>query len=187
MKLKHMLELAGRKRGELLLIHQHGEAVAGSFIVYEDGAARLFSEGVLNADKSLFRQGIGAAIYIFSFQHLIELGFDKVNLGRTRAFISDGVFYFKRRFGLRVKGFLDKGIAVRKATDSHAARRFLATNPFIEYRNRELSAAVFGNGESVEEVIEGCDANTLKVEGLGTLHIYDSGSELHEPVHTTHY
>ncbi|MEM7293950.1 MAG: hypothetical protein AAF420_11225 [Pseudomonadota bacterium] len=167
MKCDHMLDLAKHHKAELVLIHQDNEVVAGSFIVYEHGRPRLFSEGVLNADKRYFRAGVGSAIYLFSYQYLAEKGFSRVNMGRCRAFINDGVFYFKRRFGLEVIGDLGRGMLIKKISDSASAREFFISNPFVQLKRGRFSAVAFRDHAELSKISAPEEIIEHQVKGLG--------------------
>ena len=138
-----MMQRLERGETELVLIWQGTQRVAGSLIVYDAGQPRLFSEGVLHADKTYLRAGAGAAVYLYSFDHLRQRGFKRVNLGRSRAFLSDGVLYFKERFGLTLTEPSDSGVFILPTPSSSAAAAFLQSNAFIHVRGHRLRGAVF--------------------------------------------
>jgi hypothetical protein len=137
-----MMSRTRRGEGELVLISRDGQPVAGSFIVYDAGKPRLFSEGVLHSNKDYLRMGAGTALYLYSFDHLRRRGFRWVNMGRSRAFLSDGVLYFKERFGVELTEPSDSGVFVQVLRLSPATRAFLDKNPFVHVRGRRLRGCV---------------------------------------------
>ena len=137
-----MMARTQRGEGELVVITQNGQPIAGSFIVYDAGKPRLFSEGVLHANRDYLRMGAGTAIYLYSFDHLRRRGFQRVNMGRSRAFLSDGVLYFKERFGLQLTDPSDSGVFVQLLRLSPATQAFLDQNPFVHVRGRRLRGSV---------------------------------------------
>ncbi len=143
MSYDQMMSRVRRDEAELVLIWQDDQRIAGSLIVYDDGQPRLFSEGVLGAGKDYLRLGAGSAIYLFSFEHLLKRGFRRAHLGRSRAFLNDGVLYFKERFGLEVTEASDTGMFVVPGWSSAGAAAFVRNNPFIYVRGRQLRGAVF--------------------------------------------
>lgn len=145
MSRKKMLQRMNDGEAELVSIRLAGREVGGSLIVYDNGQPRLNSCGVLNNDRTLLRDGVGVAIYLCSFDHLAGNGFDKVHMGYSRALLSDGGLYFKRRLGLRVTGTTTSGYYFRPARDSAAMRDFLANTGFIHIRRNSTRAAIFAD------------------------------------------
>lgn len=143
MKYDHMMQRLQLGECELVMITQNGHKVAGSLITYEKQAPRLWSEGILDADRRYLRMGIGAAIYLFSFRHLLKEGYDRVNIGRSRAFLSDGALYFKKRLGLELTDISENGFMLQINALPKGACDFLIANPFVFHDGADLLAAVF--------------------------------------------
>ena len=151
MSREYMMEKVSTADAELVEIYQRDESVAGSFILYENGIPRLFSEGVLDGDKRYFRQGVGMAIYLFSFRHLLSRGFDRANVGRSRAFLRDGALYFKRRLGISIVDSTPTGYVLRALSDSSGVKEFLFNNPFVTMESGKLKGVEFrAQGVSVD-------------------------------------
>lgn len=138
-----MIETVDAGDGELVVIRMNGKPVGGSFIVYDGDQPRLYSEGVLNNDKELLRKGVGTAIYLCSFDYLAAQGFTSVHMGRSRALLSDGVLYFKQRFGLHITGCSLTGHFFKCTNPSNAAAAFLHNTGLIHFRGNRKSAASF--------------------------------------------
>lgn len=149
-----MLHYVRNSKGELLLIQLRGHAVAGSFVVYEDDMPRLFSGGVLNHDRNLLRKGVGAAIYLLSFDYLRNKGYLAVKMGRTRPFLSDGALYFKQRFGLTVSSVSHTGLLMSAHVRTRASALFMQNNGLIHLRNGVVRAALLhaGSGSDIGRV-----------------------------------
>ena len=141
-----------RKAGEceLVVITHNDEDIAGSLIAYDQGRPRLWSEGILNADRNYLKLGTGMAIYLFSFRHLLENGHKTINVGRSRAFLSDGALYFKKRLGIEVSHATEFAYALQINNLSEGARECLVANPFIFLSGSELHAAVFMKANSLK-------------------------------------
>lgn len=146
---------------ELVYISENHRPLAGSLIVYESGHPRLLSMGVLNADKDLFRSGIGGAIYLFSFQHLVDSGFREVDIGRTRPFLNDGTLYYKRRFGLEVTTGTNHGFLFASLNNNDAVKEFLCTNPFIYFYQGALNGVGFYRDEEDSKAVDSCEVPGL--------------------------
>ena len=130
-----MLDRVSAGKAELVYIRDESGPVAGSLIVYDAGTPRLLSMGVLHGDRDHFRRGVGDAIYILSFRHLFDCGHTRVDVGRSRPFLSDGTLYYKRRLGIRLTSGSKNGFFAGFLNQHAAVADFLCRNPFI-YRHR---------------------------------------------------
>ena len=163
-----MLDRAQRGDAELVYISDATQPVAGSLIVYDDGQPRLLSLGVLHANRDYYRASVGSAIYVFSFQHLIEKGFDRVDIGRTRPFLRDGTLYFKRRLGMEVTSGTEHGFFLKPLNNSAGVREFLCSSPFVYANGEELRGIAFFQSDA-----DARDAAELKLPGLSGFEAVD--------------
>jgi len=145
----HMLQRLALGECELLRVTQNGCNIAGSLIAYDDQSPRLWSAGILDADRRYLKMGAGTAIYLFSFQHLLGKGHRRINIGRSRAFLNDGALYFKKRLGLTFTEASNNGFVLRVNALSDGARRCLGANPFVFFNRSKLHAAVFVRADSL--------------------------------------
>ena len=132
----------------LVMVHRRNEPVGGSLIIQEKGLPRLYSQGVLNNDKDLMRLGVGTAIYLYSFDYLINAGYSRVNMGWSRTFLTDGSLYFKQRFGLKIGETSPIGHYLKHTSGSKAANEFMAQTGFMQHRRGSSSAVLFGACDS---------------------------------------
>lgn len=140
-----MMRLAANSDAELVLIRAGGHPVAGSFIVYERGQPRLYSGGVRDRNPFYLRQGAGSAIYLFSLDYLAKQGYSTVDLGRSRAFLSDGALYFKQRFGLQITGASPIGVFLRPLSARPGICRFLQNTGFIAGHRTGLQVLLYAD------------------------------------------
>jgi hypothetical protein len=157
--------LLTKKRG------QPGRHLAGELILYEPAGPRLWSLGVRDGDRQLVREGVLAALYHFSFQHLEARGFTRLHLGSCRAFLHDGVLKYKSRLSQSIIGSSWKGFALKILSDTPATRAFLLNNPFIFESNGALNGAVFVDSALSLETIQRIDKDCFH-PGLSRLVIY---------------
>lgn len=149
-----MLRRAAEREAELVSIWKGDVAVGGCFIVYEDGGARMFSQGVLDGDAEWLRQRVGVAIYLYSFVHLLERGFKTVNLGRSRPFLTDGALRFKLQRGAEVRGATRDGIQIELSSPSFGAIELVCANPWVGLDDEGLIATFFTSSEAPAAAIE---------------------------------
>lgn len=90
-----------RRAGHLLLISQHGRQVCGALLFPRADALCYHRNGFMDG-ASLPPQLLAertAALELALFEHAIHSGFRVIDLGFTRAVLSDGLFVHKRRLG----------------------------------------------------------------------------------------
>ena len=92
--------------------------------------------------------GAIAAIYHFGLQYAQKKGFTKVDLGWSRAFLTDGALRYKRKMGTVITGAYDKAMALKLVSSNTASRSFLRNNPFIVENEYGLCGAVFVQSEA---------------------------------------
>ncbi|NIL95430.1 MAG: GNAT family N-acetyltransferase [Woeseiaceae bacterium] len=173
MPYRNVLDKAESGEAELVYISDAERPVAGSLIVYDDGQPRLLSLGVLHADRHYYRAGVGSAIYLFSFQHLLDEGYETVDIGRTRPFLRDGTLYFKRRLGMTLTTGTEHGFFMKVLNNNPGVREFLCSSPFVYAEREQLRGVAFFQTDSEAE-----EAAALAVPGLSQFDTIDiRGSE----------
>jgi hypothetical protein len=137
--LSHVLDQEGR----LVLISKGGTEVGGSLIIHEAGRPRLYSQGILNNDRELKRNGVGTAIYLCSYDHLVSEGYSEVHMGWSRALLADGSLYFKQRFGFQYHAASPNGHFINYSGATSACNEFLVNCGFIHSRYGAAKATIF--------------------------------------------
>jgi hypothetical protein len=89
-----------QRSGTLHLVSLHGQRVAGTCSVGHGDRLWLPLSGIRDGDRSLLRKGAGVAALALTFQWARSQAYRFVDLGRTTAFVNDGVNQFKRKWGL---------------------------------------------------------------------------------------
>lgn len=159
------------ENGELLLVNKGGRSIAGGLISYAETVPLLAVMGVRDGNREFVREGTIGARYHFTFRHLVEKGFAKVALGRSRAFLDNGVLRYKKKLGVRLVGPTEGYFYLRAPHDSEASRALLKNNPLIFENDGLLYGAVF-----VE-----ADGNPLSDEDfrrLGREYLYEGLSRI---------
>lgn len=123
--------------GVLLLVHRGGEEVAGNIILRFPGSAKSIILGLRGGDDDLRRKAALSASYYFTILWARDAGLERVDFGECRPFLDDGLFLFKKRWGMSVgQARLQKDAYLLKvARYGPAVRDFLAGNPFL-FRHR---------------------------------------------------
>ncbi len=150
--------------GELLLVNKEGQSIAGGVISYAETVPLLALMGVRDGNRQFVREGAIGARYHFTFRHLEEKGFSKVALGRSRAFLDNGVLRYKKKLGIRLVGPTEGYFYLRVPRDSEASRALLKDNPLIFESDGSLYGAVFLETEG--HPLSGEDLRRLRREYL---------------------
>lgn len=158
---------------DLLLITKQEERIAGFLIVYEKTGPRLWVSGIRDANREYVKDGVMGALYHFSFLYLKDKGFTKVKLGLSKAFLSDGVLQYKKKWSQKIVGTSSDWFALKILSYQGAAGSFLQKNPFIFESRGSLSGAVFVDTERPLSAKELRNIEKLYyTSGLSKLFIY---------------
>jgi hypothetical protein len=135
------------RQGELLIVNRQGASVAGQLIGYAKPVPQLLVLGVRDASRELVHDGVIGALYHFGLRHLESKGFRRVEVGKARAFLNDGILRYKKKLGLRLLGPAEGCFYLRVLRHTEATKTFLQRNPLIFERDGALYGAVFPAGK----------------------------------------
>lgn len=123
------------EKGNLLLVKRGEEYLSGSVNTIDGESVFPYFNGLLDGSVEYLRQGALAASYYFLILWAKEKGFKRIDFGHCRPFFSDGVFRYKRKWGMEVEGErtnqIKDVVGLRVCNLDRGARDFLANNPFI--------------------------------------------------------
>lgn len=138
-----MIDKINNHEGILLMIKMENKDIAGIVILMQDDTPRLWSSGILHGDTSYWKYGAIAATYFFSSDYLTKKGYTRMNMGLSRAFISDGVLQYKKKLGSKFANQGRRGFIIRTNTLSEHVQYFFINNPFAQLDKKELKGAIF--------------------------------------------
>ncbi|MCD6467951.1 MAG: hypothetical protein J7L32_01380 [Thermoplasmata archaeon] len=130
--------------GRLFLVKDKDRDVPGFIVVNRGKVARPHFMGI--KERPYFNQTAGSALFYLFMLWAKKQGFKVLDFGFTRAFLSNGAFRFKRKWGMHVKishGF--NGVFGFKVNDfeSETIYNFFENNPFIYINRGKLNGFVF--------------------------------------------
>jgi hypothetical protein len=134
---------------ELLSVQQGNESIAGVLILKNENPPKLWKCGVRDASPLYFKAGGMAGVYAFSSQHLHAHGHATMNLGGTRAFLSDGILFYKTKFGARFRPQGTRGFVLKPLSFSKGLESFLTRNPMLYRDGGLISGAIFTDNENM--------------------------------------
>jgi len=161
------------ERGELLLVKQQEEFIAGQILLYEDGRARAWSVGIKDGDRAYVRAGAIKALDHFVALHVSRRGYRTLHQGGSRPFLWDGVLHHKRRRGLRLTDHTARWFAMNVPASATGAWAFLVNNPFIHEQEGKYRGEVFcEDGASPSEEQLRTLYSELYMNGMAGLDVY---------------
>lgn len=128
---------------ELLMVKKGDQYISGGILLYNKDIVHGWKLGVLDGNREYIKYGAAASIYYFEMVYLTEKGYKKINHGGTRAFLKDGVFQIKKKWGMNVGDCWDIGFMITPLQMTTAVVAFLQSNPFMFVRNNKKYFAVF--------------------------------------------
>jgi hypothetical protein len=137
--------------GLLLLVKKGDEIVSGSILIAGTAGAKAMVIGVREGNEKYRREGALAACYYFTTLWAWEQGYPSVDFGECRPFLDDGLFYFKKRWGMQLERYSHQHntFSLTIASTTAAALDFLEANPFIVQGRRGLEGRVLAGRDRV--------------------------------------
>lgn len=118
-------------RGKLLFLIRDGRRMAGMCVLCSGDEIWVAALGVRDGDINAMRAGAIAGLYALTIDWARGIGMQRIDAGRTPAFIHDGLVHYKHKWGLSpVPDPLSHLTAVRLDPAHRALRLAIAREPF---------------------------------------------------------
>jgi hypothetical protein len=128
--------------GQLLLVKQNNKYLSGNLVVDREKCLFSHSIGVMNGNYEYVAQGVQSAAYYFIIKWAKQQGYKRIDFGYTRPFLRDGIFLYKKRWGMEINNInRSMGLGVLGLKICHftrSVRSFLTENPFIFIAQNKL-------------------------------------------------
>jgi len=132
------------RNNTLLLVKKEKEYIAGMLFSYRKNVVHFRHIGVKDGNVDYVKNdGAIGALYYFAICYLQEKGYDRVNLGGTRAFLKDGVLRYKKKWNIKITKTNEKGFLMKPLLKTEGVKGFLLNNPFIYMDKKRLNGAIF--------------------------------------------
>jgi hypothetical protein len=158
-------------KGDLMLINQDQKHVAGILLVPHGKELYQPIIAVKNTDKQI-TLGSYATTY-YTIVSGMQKGYTSVDFGDAPAFIQDGLFQYKKEWGMQIrpaKEYHAKVYGIRFSNMSEAVKDFLSANPFIFVDGKKLRAlALSAHGFKDIHLLD-----FLNIPGLSSLLVISS-------------
>ena len=162
--------------GELLILKDNSQAIAGMLMLFRNEIAIAHKLGVLDGNIRTARSGATSALYYYGMQRAHALGYTKLRLGGSRPFLSDGVLNFKLNCcDMQVDHYSsDAYFFMKFMRMSAGVRCFLMNNPFVCVDHDGMTVASFTpdledrrNVKRLQKIGSHCKIARQKIYAIG--------------------
>jgi hypothetical protein len=135
--------------GRLMLLTINDSIISGAVVVPQGEALYIPIDGVnqtIESENEGAKKIAGFALTYFIIKWAKAQGFKLIDHGASKPFLRDGVFVYKRRWGMSVRSMssADSRIcAVKFCNFGEASKDFLQNNPFVFTEDTKLNGLVF--------------------------------------------
>lgn len=160
------------KQGWILLVRNGPDCVAGVFMSAKGNTLVLSHLGVMDARLEYLRMGALTALYYFSITWARENNYKRVDFGHCKSFLNDGVFKYKKRWGMSISRSdrLTGILAIKINNHCPAIKSWLAHNPFILEDGKRLIGFILSENASELSLVEVQDlVGSYDIPGLDGL------------------
>jgi hypothetical protein len=168
--------------GGIVFVKKGNEKIVGLLfkIVKNDLYAK--SLGVVNGDQRYINDFAGQAALYNLVKWAIEKEFGKLNYGNTLPFFFDGIFNYKKEWGMYIKMHPKRPFIILKPDNVNIQTlSFLQENPFIFVDKKTMKGLVFLNKKPLKNELENFFSNyfllNLKSIIFVTFYIKDKEDE----------
>jgi len=135
-----------RRNGGIIFVKKKEKNIAGILFQIKRKTLCALSFGVYEANKSFVADLAGQAVLFFLIKWAKAKGVESLNYGKTMPFFRDGIFTYKKEWGMYVEQHADQPFcALRLNCLNEGAISFLRQNPFIFLDKGVMKGAVLVN------------------------------------------
>jgi len=135
--------------GGLLLVKQFGEVLGGALFDIHRNSPRFRVMGIKDNNRDYVQLGVIGAFYYYLIMEMKKRGYHTIHLGGSRPFLRDGVTRFKISLGAQLdERNRNSCLNMTILKDTPGVWQFLAENPFMHMRGRQLRCAFFFRNKS---------------------------------------
>jgi len=160
------------KKGQLLLIKRGNEYVAGNILKIDHDTVFSVSLGIKEGKIEYLKEGASTACYYFSILWAKEEVYKWLDFGICRSFFKDGVFDYKKRWGMGIKlsTRVRTVFGIKVCNFHQGVRTLLENNPFIFIDQEKLKGLILvdQNHPLIPEEVQSL-VKTYSIPGLDCL------------------
>jgi hypothetical protein len=146
------------QRGELLLVKRESEYVSGLLISTATSTPMLAFIGVKDGRRDYVKQGAISALYYYTILWAKEKEYTELDFGHCRPILSDGLFSYKKKWGMRLQRSPRKHRALYLFIGRHSPylEQFFINNPLVYDDKGKLKGLLFArrNDQPTRQEVE---------------------------------
>ncbi|MDZ8118525.1 hypothetical protein [Pontiella agarivorans] len=167
----------GRK-GALLKILKDDKMLAGGIVFEEDDALFFLWIGLAPECFEHPPRALISAVYYFGIQYAQEMGCEVVDFTGTRAFMGDGTFRFKRKWGAGLSDtFSPSSILFKPENGNETAARFCQEFPMLARRRNGPEWLFLSLDQPVDEKRLKSYYKEFECDGISRLSVIDASGQ----------
>ncbi|KYK29867.1 hypothetical protein AYK20_04890 [Thermoplasmatales archaeon SG8-52-1] len=136
--IKHLFEQGGK----ILFIKRDNEYFFGGLFLKKKDKIFATYAGIMEGKFDCINQGVIAGSYYYLINYAKNVGVKSINFGSCRPFIKDGLFSYKRKWGIKIEktpSENSENYFLKILNDNNAMKSFLKNNPFIFFENNRIN------------------------------------------------
>jgi hypothetical protein len=135
-----------RRNGRIIFVRKEGKPIAGILFHMKGETLHALSSGVYEGDHDLVTDLAAQAALLFLIDWSKSKGMKSLDYGSTLPFFSDGIFSYKKEWGMFLEGQpTSLFCALKLSNPNEGALSFLQQNPFIFVDKGAMKGVVFVN------------------------------------------
>jgi hypothetical protein len=132
------------RKGVILFVKGNGDYLSGNILLLRNRRLWVKWTGVIDGSPEYLRRGVIDASEYFTIKWAIQKKFQTIDFGLSRAFFSDGVFRYKKKWGMALSHYSLNSMffGLKVCRESKGVKNFLEKNPFVFYQDGRLEGFV---------------------------------------------
>jgi len=144
-----------RRNGGILFVRKGGKPIAGILFSMSGETLHALRSGVYEGDHDLLTGLAGQAALFFLIDWAKANGMTSLDYGSTLPFFSDGVFSYKKEWGMFVEDHSNQFFCALKLNNPNkGSLAFLQQNPFIIVDNGVMKGVVLVNHKTTKKELQ---------------------------------
>jgi hypothetical protein len=135
------------KKGQLLLIKKGNDYISGNIVRMDRDTVFVLYLGITEGKIEYLKAGALTALYYFTILWAKEEGYKWIDFGHCRSFLKDGVFKYKKHWGMEIKisKRFEDIFGMKIYNFRQGVQNFLENNPFVFIHQEKLKGLILAD------------------------------------------
>lgn len=159
------------KSGTVHLVKHENNYIAGQFFIFRNSTLWVKWFGMTKGSEIYRKRVVNSAAKYFTIEWAIEHNFKTIDFGLCRAFLKDGLFRYKRKWGmiLNIDSMNTRFFGLKVCRLNNGTKNFLKKNPFIFHGEKGLEGLVCVEKELITQEELRKISRNFQTDGLQNL------------------